>query len=470
MQDVIARARAAQIKWSSRTVSQRLLCLSRFRKLLVERAEEALHSIELPQRAPGETLAAEVLPLADACRALELNARRTLQPRTAGRRGRPLWCAGTRVQVSREPHGVVLILGPSNYPLMLPGIQLLQALAAGNAVLLKPGRQSTSAARFLQTLCRDAEIPVDLVAVLPEELGAYRAALEAGVDFVTLTGSSTTGRCVLSDLSDTLTPGVMELSGCDAVFILPSANLDVAARAVAFGLMLNGGATCLSPRRLFVAPEIRQNFVAKLVHRLKRFPPTIVEAGAAARANQAIESVLAEGATRLCGETSPSAWQAVVLDNVQPEMPVARSDLFAPVTSVMASRDLEEAVEWYHRCPYQLGASVFGSSSEATALARRLRAGSVVINDLIAPTADPRAPFPAWGESGYGVTRGEEGLLAMTRVKATIEQRSRWLPHLDEPGPPDLQQMRQLLQFTHGPDWLSRCRGLWGLIAHRKPR
>lgn len=470
MQDVIDRARAAQVGWGQRSLSDRLARIARFRRLLVDRADEALESIELPQRSPGETIAAEVLPLADACRYMELYACRVLQTRAVGRRGRPLWCAGTRIRISREPHGVVLILGPSNYPLMLPGVQLLQALAAGNAVLLKPGRRSSSAARLLLELCIAAGIPTDLVALLPEELGAYRAALAAGVDFVTLTGSSSTGRRVLADLSETLTPAVMELSGCDAVFVMASANLDIAARAVAFGLMLNGGATCLSPRRLFIAPEIRQDFVARLVRRLQDFAPTVVEAGAAARVIQTIDSALAEAAVRLCGEPSPSAWQAVVLDNVQPEMPVARSDLFAPVTCVMASRDLEEAVEWYHRCPYQLGASVFGAPDEAATLADRLRAGSVVINDLIAPTADPRAPFPAWGESGYGVTRGAEGLLAMTRVKATIEQRSRWLPHLDVPGAPDLQQMRHLLQFTHGSDWLIRIRGLWGLIKSRKPQ
>lgn len=478
MQDVIVRARSAQGLWCSRTIRERLRCISRVRQLLIERVDEALRAVELPQRADGETVAAEVLPLADACRWLERLAGKVLQPQTASRSGRPLWCARTRLEITREPHGVVLILGPSNYPLMLPGIQVLQALVAGNAVLLKPGRRSTQAALFLQRLCRDAGVPEDLVAVLPEELGAvlpeelgaYRAALEAGVDFVTLTGSSTTGRRVLSDLAETLTPGVMELSGCDAVFVLRSANLDLAVRAVAFGLMLNGSATCMSPRRLFVAPEIRQEFVDRLLQRLAEFPPTVVEVGAAARAVQAIDEAVSAGAVCLCGETDPERWRAVVLGGVRPEMAAARSDLFAPVTSVMGCRDMDEAVAWCQQCPYQLGASVFGSSVEANVLAGRVRAGSVVINDMIAPTADPRVPFAAWGESGSGVTRGAEGLLAMTRIKATIEQRSPWLPHLDAPGPPDLLQMRQLLQFTHGPDWLTRMRGLWGLISRGRPR
>ena len=143
-----------------------------------------------------------------------------------------------------------MILAPGNYPLFLPGVQLLQALVAGNAVLLKP-RPGAPPLATLSTLLEDAGLPSQLVQLLGEDVAGARA-IAQGVDRVVLTGSAETGRAVLADLAPQLTPATLELSGNDAVFVLPGADLDLVADALAFGLRLNGGATCIAPRRVFV--------------------------------------------------------------------------------------------------------------------------------------------------------------------------------------------------------------------------
>jgi acyl-CoA reductase-like NAD-dependent aldehyde dehydrogenase len=236
------------------------------------------------------------------------------------------------------------------------------------------------------------------VRVLPAEDEAGRAALAAGPDKVLLTGSAATGRAVLRDAAGRLIPVTAELSGCDALFVLPGADLERVARAIRFGLTLNGGATCIAPRRVFVPRG--------LAHELEE---------------------------RLTAAVAGSVPVTVV--------PVASS---------------AEALELAARSPYALGASVFGPERAARALAGRVRAGVVTINDVIVPTADPRLPFGGRGASGFGVTRGAEGLLELTAVKAVAVRRGRWLPHLEERAPEDGEILRALLALDHAPRWQDR--------------
>ena len=138
------------------------------RRLIAENALQlAQASASARGRPARESLTAEVLPLAEACRFLERSAPRVLAARRLGRRGLPLWLAGVRAEIHREPLGVVLIIGPGNYPLLLPGVQLIQALAAGNAAVLKPGVGGTPAARALIGLLGRAGFDPQLVALLP---------------------------------------------------------------------------------------------------------------------------------------------------------------------------------------------------------------------------------------------------------------------------------------------------------------
>ncbi len=165
----IEQARGAQRRWSELGVKDRLKVVRRIRHQLAGQGEEIAASVTFRQRnGTAETLASEVIPLADACRFLETEARRILSPRRLGRRNRPLWLTGVAVELLREPVGVVLIVGASNMPLFLPGVQLLQALAAGNAVLIKPGPGSTPPLQAMRDVLVQAGIDQALVQLLPE--------------------------------------------------------------------------------------------------------------------------------------------------------------------------------------------------------------------------------------------------------------------------------------------------------------
>ncbi len=459
---------AVQAGWAATPVRRRVAVVRRLRPLIAEHAGRLADAVRLPQRGSrAETLAAEVLPLADACRFLEREATALLAPRQLGRRGRPFWLRGSRVEVRREPLGTVLVIGPGNYPLLLPGVQTVQALVAGNAVQLKPGRGGAEAAALLAELLRSAGLPEGLLAVLDETPQAAVAAIEAGVDKVVLTGSLATGRAVLRRLAGSVTPAVVELSGCDAAFVRADADLDLAARALAYGFTFNAGFTCIAPRRVLVDRARQPELERRLAELLAGAPPLAIGEDVAARIRRLTSAALDAGARIVCGlddRPADAAMRPLVLADVRPPMAILDADLAAPVASLVTVDGDGEALEIARRGRYRLGATIFGGEAAARALAAEIPAGVVVINDAVAPTADPRAPFGGRGASGFGVTRGAEGLLELTQVKTVIARRGRFRPHLDPAGPDDERLMGELVQSAHARSLLRRLRAAFEIV------
>ncbi|MGQ9913227.1 MAG: aldehyde dehydrogenase family protein [Thermogutta sp.] len=455
------RARSAQRRWQTVAIPDRLRILRQFRGLLTMNAESLCRTMSLPNRAPQDTIVAEILPLADACRFLECNAARILRPRRETNGNRPWWLGAVGVEIHREPRGVVLIIGPRNYPLFLPGVQTLQALAAGNAVLWKPAPGGAQVALSCAQLLEEAGLPRDLVHILPEAPEAARSAIRHAVDLVVLTGSAETGRMVMYQAADALTPAVMELSGCDAVFVREDADVQLVVRALMFGLRFNGSATCIAPRRVFVARPLYSEVSRGLADAASALPPMLVEPQVRSRVVGLARAALAGGAALLHGNLDVDngpGMTPLILADVRPEMEILQSDIFAPVLGLVPVDSDDQAVASADVCPYALGAAVFGERRGAESLARRLNVGCVIINDLIVPTADPRVPFAPRRRSGFGVTRGAEGLLEMTIVKCIATRKRGPRRHLEPAGPQDLRIVRSLLEMSHAPTLGRRIR------------
>ena len=241
-------------------------------------------------------------------------------------------------------------------------------------------------------------------------------------DKVIFTGSAENGRHVLSTLAETATPAVVELSGTDAILVMPSADLKRVAKAVAFGLRLNGGAVCMSPRRLIASAQSIAALLPLLDAELEQVAPVVLDAATTAKLQDLLFEAMSAGAT-LHGEFTPASQRPLVVSGVAAKMAVANTDIFAPVISLIAAESMLHGLEQYAQCKYALTAAIFcsrGDERRARSMATMLRAGTVLINDVIAPTADPRVPFGGRGASGYGMTRGAEGLLEMTAVKTLL--------------------------------------------------
>ena len=468
----VAQARAAQRVWASTRIQDRLQYLRRFRHALAESAQDVAATV--PCKWPGslnrtiaDTLVSEVLPLLESCRFLEREAAWILAPQRLGNRNRPFWLRGVATEVHREPLGAVLIIGPGNYPLFLPGAQALQALAAGNAVLWKPAPGGAAAAKACRLLLVSVGIDPSLLQILHEFPRAAVETIRAGVDKVFLTGSEETGKAVLRDLAETLTPSVMELSGCDAVFVLDGADTRRVVAALTFGMRLNGSATCMAPRRIFATRTVANELAGHLATSFDRLAPVHVPASTSDLLQELMFDAEGKGARFLLNgfeaathvEGGGTLLYPTLVTHASPEMRIAQTDIFAPVLSIIEVGNEEEALAANSHCPYALTAAVFGPSEPARRLASRIPAGSVLINDIIVSTADPRAPFAGRRRSGFGPTRGREGLLEMTTTKAIQTQGATDLRAYANHTPHHANFFSGYIQAAHGGKWRTRLDG-----------
>jgi len=475
----LERARRAQRAWSDQLPRERMRAVAAVSGEIAARQAQLVAVNPRPNATPAEFIASELLPLADACRYTSRIAKRALAPTTHAMRNGAWWMGRIGVRVRRQPWGTVLILAPSNYPLFLPGVQMIQALAAGNAVLVKPAPGCMAILEEFSHCLAAAGIPGDLVQIVEAEIEAGQAAIALGVNKVFLTGSVATGRAVSQQLSQVLVPSVMELSGCDAVFITDRADLKRVVRCLAYALQLNGGATCIAPRRVFATPHQIDQLCEQLINELntpalRRF---VVPAEVQRKIYTAIQAALAAGAQLVSGQSSSMLESLVeepamtpwILRNVTPQMAIAQDDFFGPVLSLIGVPDMQAALAADRQCPYALGASVFGPSNVAEHWSQQIQAGCVVINDLIVPTADPRVAFGGWAQSGWGVTRGWDGLLEMTRPQTLCTRYGGWLPHLNRQQSGNAQVMSALLQLIHGGSLTIRLRAIKNIMSTLRP-
>ncbi len=412
------------------------------------------------------------MPLADACLFLEREADRILKPRRVPTRLRPLWLYGQTDVIQQRPRGVIGIIGTWNYPLFLNGVQIVQALTAGNAVLWKPSEVAPRSAGVLVDLLRRAGLPSDLFGALESTREAGQVLANAAIDHLVFTGAAATGRRIAARLGERLVSSTMELSGCDAMFVLEDGDVQLAARAAWFGATMNRGQTCLAVRRCFVQRSIYQAMLDALRPFAEQAKPVrLALPFQVLEIDRLIADAIADGASllveRLMAPTGHCTPAVVV--NARPEMAICREAWFAPVFVVLPYDDIEAALEMNARCSYGLGASIFTLNvASGRALAPRINAGAVTINDVVVATAHPATPFGGVGDSGWGKTQGEAGLLEMTVAQVISKRAGTFRPHYDMViGPTKASEhamLLGLLQSGHSPTFWGRMRGWWRLL------
>jgi acyl-CoA reductase-like NAD-dependent aldehyde dehydrogenase len=461
--------------WRRTTIRERLGPVRELRRLLVRECDALCEAVRQDIGKPAqETIGGEILPLADACQFLEREAASVLRPRRVPRRSRPVWFWGQKDTVYRRPRGVVAVIGTWNYPLILNGVQIVQALTAGNGVVWKPSEVAPASADVLQSLLQRAGFPPGLVQTLPATREGGPALIEADIDHVVFTGGVAAGRQIARRLGERLITSALELSGCDPMFVLADAEVSLAAPALWFGATLNRGQTCIGSRRAFVHRSLYEELTRALEPWAAAAAPVrLALASQARQAERMVEDALEKGARLLAPARAAGGDEAhfrpTVLLDADPNMEVCRDASFAPLLAIVPFDDLQQALEANAACPFGLGASIFTSNLKmAEELARKLRTGMVAVNDVIAPTAHPATPFGGLGESGWGVTQGPEGLLELTVPQVVSVKSGLFRPHYDMAtrGPGGQEGLlRGLLRFCHGRGLLERWRGLRQLIS-----
>jgi acyl-CoA reductase-like NAD-dependent aldehyde dehydrogenase len=468
--EVVEAVRLAAVSWREIALSDRLAVLRRFRVCVAQEVSRLGELVASPTLDEAEALSAEVLPFLDACRFLEREATKILADSKVFGKSVGWFGSSEEVWDQREAFGVVGIIAPSNYRFFIGAVQVMQALVAGNGVVWKPGLGGGAAAGFFRNAWEQSGGTPGGLKVLDEGAEAGRALVEGRPDLLVFTGSSETGLKVAERCGALGIPTIIEASGCDAMFILEDADLLLAAKALVFGLRLNAGRTCIAPRRVIVMDSVAEAFERMVANEVVAWRGLVWEGSAADRICGWVEEARTGGAILLGGGSFGAG--ICVYAGCEPVMRIVREDVHAPVAGILRVPSETEALRVAQATDYGLGASVFSRDiGRARRFAGRVQAGTVTINDVVVPTADARAGFGGWGRSGWGVTRGREGLLSMTRGRTVHVCPAKEHAHLGRMRPSAF-FFRACVAFRHGGrpifGLLGMVVGLWKMIFVRK--
>jgi len=341
---------------------------------------------------------------------------------------------GTLAFAVRQPVGVILSLAPWNAPVILGVRALATPLACGNTVVFKGSELSPRTHALIVEALEEAGLPAGVVNFLttaPEEAPRVVEALIAhpAVRRVNFTGSTRTGRIIAELCGRHLKPVLLELGGKAPAIVLKDADLEAAARAIAFGAFANQGQICMSTERVVVEEAVAEALVAKLAERAANLPVgdprqgqvalgCLVDPKAAERVAELVEEALMLGARLVVGgkKEGPFFWPTV-LDQVTPKMRIYHEESFGPVVAVVRVRDEEEAVRVANDTEYGLSAAIFTQDiAKGLRLARRVQSGICHING---PTVhdEPQMPFGGVKASGYGRFGGRAGIQEFTELR-----------------------------------------------------
>ncbi len=465
-QQVVAKewnSDSANLFWP---LAERLQWLEGFGIRIDRHADDLIKLIRIETgKSAWESFASEILPLRASIRWHLNNAPRILAPRRLS--GRPWWMLGQRHEVLRLPAGRVAIIATWNYPVQLLGIQLVQSIVAGNITVVKPSENSPRSQGLLLRLAaeglRDGMLTrtaatraagEELLGV--QSLGANSPG-QVPFDHIVFTGSTEVGRVIAKRAAESLTPTTLELSGCDSAIVLASADAKLAAKSLWQAVVLNAGQTCMAPRRIIVEKSIYRQFLTSLAPQVAGVKPMrLISEAAARRMDSCVRQAISLGGHSLSGVVEYSN-QANVRPTAIFDCSIA-SDLavgnhFSPAVAVIRADDAAHALAIHKTFRKHLSVSVFASSQQARSLAGdahfigQLRAGSVTFNDSLIPTAHPSASIRGTGESGWGPSRGESGLLELSR-SVTVSDTSRWIRM--PTGEPDQKTQRILRAILGG--------------------
>lgn len=421
--DAVERARFAQKTWGALAVKERAILLRRWADLLWEDQETAMQVIRRETGKPDGGAFLEMMVADSVVNYYYHESAKILKPK-----GRRTLFPG--IQTSRvfyKPHGVVGIISPWNYPFLLPFMDLLPALFAGNTVVLKPSEVTPFSAQYGVDMMYRAGIPRDVIQIVHGD-GRTGAALVDEVDYIGFTGSTATGKKVAQRAAERLIPYSMELGGKDPSIVLSDADIDLTAAGLLRGAFENAGQVCISVERAYVEDSIYEPLLDRIQYHAKRLnlgtgDGMDVHVGSMTnerellRTEAHIKDAVDKGARILSGgnrrpDLGPLFLEPTVLVDVDHSMDIMTEETFGPVLPIMKVSSTREAVRLANDSQYGLSASIFTRNlKRGEEVALQLDTGDVSVNRTQFVVGTPSLPSGGQRDSGVGRRNGPEGLL-----------------------------------------------------------
>jgi acyl-CoA reductase-like NAD-dependent aldehyde dehydrogenase len=458
IKEMVARARAAQPSWAALGFEERGRVFRRAQKWMLDNADRV---IDVVASETGKTVEdVQLVDLGYTVTALGFWPKQG--PKYLADERVPSWNSptvfGRKLVLRYAPIGVAGVIGPWNYPIANSFGDCIPALVAGNCVVLKPSEVTPLSSLLMEEMMGQCGLPEGVFQVATGG-GATGAALIGEVDCVMFTGSTATGKKVAKEAAESLIPCYLELGGKDPMIVCADANVERAANAASFYSMNNAGQVCISVERVYVEAPVYDEFVERVTENVRALRqgapdggPGTVDVGAVIFAPQMdivedhVRDAVDKGAKVLTGgHPRPGAgrfYEPTVLVDVDHSMKCMTDETFGPTIPIMKVPNVEEAVRLANDSPYGLQASVWTSDIDrGEALARRVEAGVVCVNDVQINYTALNLPMGGWKGSGIGTRHGANGIRKYCKIQSLLVTRL---------GP-----KRELFMFPYKP-WRTR--------------
>ena len=485
LQQIISRAKIAQRSWSKLEVRDRLRYMLRIRDYLAQHAERISEVISKDNgKTRVDALTTEVLPAAMAVNYYTKHAKKFLKTRYI--------CPGNILllnklsKVVRMPFGVVGVISPWNYPFSIPFSEVVMAILAGNAVVVKTASATQWVGRILEKCFLAADLPEGIFNYvnIPGRL-AGSALLKNGIDKLFFTGSVSVGKQLMTEAGESLTPLVLELGGNDAMLVCEDADIFRATSGAVWAGFQNSGQSCAGVERVYVHEKVYHSFLQLLKEKVEALRVGFkddfeIDIGAMTTERQVskvkshLDDALAKGARVYArsaepeGKSSNTFFPAMVLTEVNHDMLLMQEETFGPLLGVMKVKDMDEAVALANDSHLGLTGSVWSRDRcRAEGLARQIQAGVVTINDHLVSHGLAETPWGGVKQSGIGRSHGAIGFDEMTQPQVIVHdilpfarQNIWWHPH----GKKVYEGLLGAIRFLYSTSIRQRVKGFYRLL------
>lgn len=344
----------------------------------------------------------------------------------------PIYLQPAKSFVMREPYGSVLIIGPFNYPFQLIMEPLIGAMIGGNCAIVKPSETTPNVAAIIKTIIEDV-FPPYYIRVVEGEREEVTALIHASFDYIFFTGSVNVGKVIMKAASERLTPITLELGGKSPAIVDQTANLDLAAKRIAWGKLMNTGQTCVAPDYICVHESVKEEFMKKLKKTIRNFygkdaqtSPDygrIVSAQHFDRLSAIIDQEhgqIVYGGQR---DRDDLYMEPVILDNIHWDSPSMEDEIFGPILPVITYNDLPALLRQIRKLPKPLSAYLFSESERAIEFfLDELPFGGGCINDTVSHVGSSYLPFGGIGTSGVNSYHGKHSFETFTHAKSILKK------------------------------------------------